>query len=552
MDDRSLGDVLTIRELVEQTDLRLEVVAGRVGLGRVIEAVYMGDLDDPTPWMVEGSLLLTTGRRFEAEPEVAVHLVHLLRQSGMVGVGVSITPYVREIPAAMLEAADEEGLPLLRVPEGTPFRAITSYVFNALASRDMHRLRRSVALQRQLLDVLVADQDAGGLVRRLGELLGADTLLYNEAGDVLAARYSRAGVQSVEASARRLWAEYRATVRLGASRSVIDLDGRHIAFREVRGLGRVEQVMMAVYGEGSLISEFEDAALTFAQRLLEVELATGRNAAAVLRRTRAGLLDMLLHARGTETELGERLLYHGIEPAEPWRVLIFAVGVGSGSHRDHPSVGDAVGDALLAALDRELEERNIPFVSRRSHAQAIVLSPLPGCDDAGSVSRAVAEIAAAVAARLNAERVEAGVSAATTGSAAVARAARQARLALNHAGREAAPARVVVFEDLGRRYQVLDALGDEQLRELREATVGRLSAADRSAGSVLLATLETYLRHGGSVSASAAELFVHRNTLRKRLRRIEDLLGVDLQSSGGRVEAYLGVRAAEMLAARDD
>ena len=502
--------------------------------------------------MVEGSLLLTTGRRFEAEPEVAVHLVHLLRQSGMVGVGVSITPYVREIPAAMLEAADEEGLPLLRVPEGTPFRAITSYVFNALASRDMHRLRRSVALQRQLLDVLVADQDAGGLVRRLGELLGADTLLYNEAGDVLAARYSRAGVQSVEASARRLWAEYRATVRLGASRSVIDLDGRHIAFREVRGLGRVEQVMMAVYGEGSLISEFEDAALTFAQRLLEVELATGRNAAAVLRRTRAGLLDMLLHARGTETELGERLLYHGIEPAEPWRVLIFAVGVGSGSHRDHPSVGDAVGDALLAALDRELEERNIPFVSRRSHAQAIVLSPLPGCDDAGSVSRAVAEIAAAVAARLNAERVEAGVSAATTGSAAVARAARQARLALNHAGREAAPARVVVFEDLGRRYQVLDALGDEQLRELREATVGRLSAADRSAGSVLLATLETYLRHGGSVSASAAELFVHRNTLRKRLRRIEDLLGVDLQSSGGRVEAYLGVRAAEMLAARDD
>ena len=552
MDDRSPSDVLTIRELVEQTDLRLEVVAGRVGLGKVIEAVYMGDLDDPTPWMIEGSLLLTTGRRFEAEPEVAVHLVQLLRQSGMVGVGVSIQPYVREIPAAMLEAADEEGLPLLRVPEGTPFRAITSYVFNALASRDMHRLRRSVALQRQLLDVLVADQDAGGLVRRLGELLDADTLLYNDVGDVLEARFARAGTRPVESFARRLWSEYRATVSLGAPRSVIDLDGRHIAFREVRSQGSIERVMMAVYGVGSLISEFEDAALTFAQRLLEVELTTGRNAALALRRTRAGLLDMLLHARGTDVELGERLLYHGIEPAEPWRVLIFAVGVGSGSHRDHPSVGDAVGDALLAALDRELEERKLPFVSRRSHEQAVVLSPLPGCDDARAVSRTVAEIAAAVAARLNAERVEAGVSAATTGAAEVARAARQARVAMNHAGRESAPSRVVVFEDLGRRYQVLDSLGDEQLRELCEATVGRLSAADRDARSILLATLETYLRHGGSVSASAAELFVHRNTLRKRLRRIEDVLGIDLESSGGRVEAYLGVRAAEMLAAREE
>jgi hypothetical protein len=64
------------------------------------------------------------------------------------------------------------------------------------------------------------------------------------------------------------------------------------------------------------------------------------------------------------------------------------------------------------------------------------------------VSSLVAEIAAAVAARLNAERVEAGVSAAATGSAAVVRAARQARLAIDHAGRESAPSRVVVFEDL--------------------------------------------------------------------------------------------------------
>jgi hypothetical protein len=284
VDDRSPSDVLTIRELVEQTDLHLEVVAGGDGIGKVIEAVYMGDLDDPTPWMVEGSLLLTTGPRLEAEPEVGVHLVQLLRQSGMVGIGVAITPYVREIPAAMIEAADEEGLPLLRVPEGTPFRAITSYVFNALASRDMHRLRRSMALQRQLLDVLVAEQDAGGLVRRLGELLDADTLLYNEVGDVVAARYAKARARPVDAFARRLWSEYRAIVGLGQPRSVIDLDGRHIAFREVRSQGRVEQVMMAVYGQGSLISEFADAALTFAQRLLEVESATGRNAAAVLRR----------------------------------------------------------------------------------------------------------------------------------------------------------------------------------------------------------------------------------------------------------------------------
>jgi DNA-binding PucR family transcriptional regulator len=49
------------------------------------------------------------------------------------------------------------------------------------------------------------------------------------------------------------------------------------------------------------------------------------------------------------------------------------------------------------------------------------------------------------------------------------------------------------------------------------------------------------------VGETAQALFVHRNTLHKRLRRIEDVLGIDLGSSGGRVEAYLGVHAAEVL-----
>ena len=176
VDGSSWDEALTIRELVMAGGLGLEVVAGHAGLDRAVEAVYIGDLEDPTPWMVEGSLLLTTGPRFEEDAASAVRLVELLRQSGMVGVGVAILPYLHEIPPEMVAAADREQLPLLRVPERTPFREITGYVFNALSSRDMHRLRRSVALQKQLLEVLLAEEDperAGAARRRAAEGLDA-------------------------------------------------------------------------------------------------------------------------------------------------------------------------------------------------------------------------------------------------------------------------------------------------------------------------------------------------------------------------------------------
>lgn len=63
-------------------------------------------------------------------------------------------------------------------------------------------------------------------------------------------------------------------------------------------------------------------------------------------------------------------------------------------------------------------------------------------------------------------------------------------------------------------------------------------------------TLETFLACEGSTVDAAALLYVHRNTLRKRLARIEQILAVDLSTVGGRVEAYLGVRARDVRATR--
>jgi purine catabolism regulator len=548
--ERSSNEALTIRELATQGGLGLEVVAGHAGIDRAIEAVYIGDLEDPTPWMVGGSLLLTTGPRFEEDPASAARLVELLRQSGMVGVGVAIMPHVRAIPTEMVAAAEREQLPLLRVPEGTPFREITSYVFNALSSRDMHRLRRSVALQKQLLEVLLAEQDPSGLVRRVGELLSASMLLFAASGRV-AGSFMAAAERSGDLFARDAWNAYKTVVLSGTPRSVLEVQGRHVAFREVRAGGAVEQVLMAAYPEQSLISEFADEALTFAQRLLEVEATTGRNVSLLRRRTRAGLLDMLMHGRGATPELGERMNYHGIEPTEHWRMMAFSVGAPGGSRRDHPSVADAMADALLGTIDRLLEEGGLPFLSRQSRGQVLVLAPLAEDEGAAAVRHFITGLAESAGTRLRTERVDAGFSSALSGLDMVPRAAGQARLALGHAALAGGGAtEVVAFDGLGQRYRVLDSLPDDQLQELEDAVVGRLLDVDRRGHSDLLRTLETYLACGGSAVDAAAALFVHRNTLRKRVARIEEILGVDLGTTGGRVEAYLGVRAKDVLATR--
>lgn len=552
-DDAMRQGSLTVAELVRAPDLHLQVVAGHAGLLRVIEAVYIGDLDDPTPWMVQGSVVLTTGPRLEGDPQSGADLVRLLKRSGMVGVGVAITPNVHTIPEAMLAAGDDEGLPVLRVPEETPFRRVTSYVFNALASRDMHRLRRSVAMQQHLVDALLDQRSVEALVRRLAELLNADAAVLDRNGRVMARWAGHRWSAADEAFVARAWREYSLLVQHGAPRSVFGLDDRYVGFREVRSAGRVEQLLLVAHPQGQLISELADASLSFAQRLLEVELGSAHTSADVRRRTRSGLLELLLHQRGNPVELAERLLYHGIEPNEPWRLAVLTAGALVGE-RPGPASASAPDVATLhAAVDALLEERDVPFLSHRLDHDVFVLCVLSGAaSDAAAVRMFYRDIAKAARVRTSLADVAVGVSASMTGAEQVPRAAGQARLALLHrrpAGVEEAA--ITMFEDLGSRYLALDSLSEEVLRRLKGVVVDRLRDAHDTRGSELLSTLHSYLEHGCQVSETSDALFVHRNTLRKRLGRIERILDVDLSSTGGRVEVYLGVRAADVLATRE-
>jgi DNA-binding PucR family transcriptional regulator len=68
-------------------------------------------------------------------------------------------------------------------------------------------------------------------------------------------------------------------------------------------------------------------------------------------------------------------------------------------------------------------------------------------------------------------------------------------------------------------------------------------------GRMLLHTLTTWFATGGNVTESGALLFCHRNTVRNRLRRIEDLSGRSLADPRGIAELYVAAQAISLFGA---
>ena len=89
---------------------------------------------------------------------------------------------------------------------------------------------------------------------------------------------------------------------------------------------------------------------------------------------------------------------------------------------------------------------------------------------------------------------------------------------------------------------LLATVPDRVLGSFRERLLGPLLAYDQQHKAELLPTLREFLACSGSWNACAARMYVHVNTVRYRIRRIEELTGRDLSSLDDQVDFFLALR----------
>jgi DNA-binding PucR family transcriptional regulator len=106
-------------------------------------------------------------------------------------------------------------------------------------------------------------------------------------------------------------------------------------------------------------------------------------------------------------------------------------------------------------------------------------------------------------------------------------------------------AKTTHFEDLGA-YRFVLGQPESDIEASSERTLGTL-AEDDDRYADLLKTLESFIRLHGSVNAVARDLFLHRNTVRQRLRRIAQLTGTDLANADDRLALQLALIGRQVL-----
>ena len=120
---------------------------------------------------------------------------------------------------------------------------------------------------------------------------------------------------------------------------------------------------------------------------------------------------------------------------------------------------------------------------------------------------------------------------------------RFARLAVT--GKPSADSLVTVFDDTPLAVAAVSA--PEVMAKIKSSVLGRLNELPADERTILLDTFQAWLQAGGSANDAAAKVFCHPNTVRHRLRRIEELTNRSLSRPKDTAELCLAFEVEQRL-----
>ncbi|GAA1749534.1 PucR family transcriptional regulator [Aeromicrobium alkaliterrae] len=503
-----------------------EVVAGAAGLGRPVRWVHSTELADIAPLLREGDLLLSTGIALPDSEDELVAFASSLDAGGVAGVVIELGRRWAEVPAALVDACERLGLPLVVLHHEVRFAAVTQAIGERIVDQRLGELREAHEVHDTFTELSIGEASPERILEAVQQLAGAAVVLENSDHQVVDFRAGPSGVRDFLDN----WTDRSRSVVMDARTT---WDRRHgwlvtrLGRRE-RGWGRLV-VQSPGRPSQRLVAVVERGASALAMHRLH-----DRQRDSQVRRSHHELVLGLIHDPTDPQVLG-RCEAVGFPIVRRQLVALAVRPLADGSQ----SLPHVVDDVVAAAVHAAHTARTPALVCEVDGTVRVLLAAGPGA----AVEPVVEQVAEAIQ-RRRPSVVAAGRPVPTIGE--VDRTLRESAHVLSSVRR---PDTQLVhrLEDVHLR-GLLALLGDDdRLRLFVQRELGPVWDHDRQHGTGFAAVLEALLTHPTSKSDAAASVHLSRPVFYDRVARIERLLGVELQDPDVRVSLHVALVAAQLL-----
>jgi purine catabolism regulator len=542
--------VITVEDVIKLAlPAGTTIVAGKAGLRREVTWAARIRSTPPAFGHLAGGELVLLPVSVLAELDERLQLdeaIGHLAELGVAGAAVLGT-----IDQAALVAADAAELPLLSLPKGADMGALERDAARLITERRREVQHRGQEVLRRLMDLAIAGEPLGDVVRELAKIGGRPVALEGRDGRLLA--YHPAGdaapdrdvVEPMIQRDRPLVARW---LRTTAEASPADPP---TAIYELDNAW--SRLVAPVIGRDGLLGSVslivprgratpEDAQITArGSAACAVVLAREQAAATVRREVELHVLDEVLDgALRSEATLLQQARRLGHDLQAPHLAVIARVDTTSAGPVRAAS-GEERWEGLEEVILRAGTTRGGRALWRIRNNGAEFVIPADGPRDERRLAETLRDDLRGLQRSGGEGVVSVGVGTIREGFSGIRRSHAEARQALLLGRRLQGPGHLTLFGELGVYRLIFAAESLPEMRDLYTQTLGSLITYDRQNNAGLVSTLDAFFAANGSPKEAAERLGVHRNTVLYRLDRIRDITGYDLDDASVRMRLQLAL-----------
>lgn len=508
---------ITVRAALQLGHMReATVIGGNKGLDRIIRFVDISETPDSCAWVRPNEFLITTCYSIKDDPKAQLKLLRALAEVGGAGLAIKFGRFIGDVSMEMRLLADELEMPLISLPNNVPFIDFTHPLMTAILNEQAALLIYSEKIHRTLTDIALETNSLDALANGLSSITQHKFAIYSH--DLTPSILSSLREETIFP----VKVKDRIYGYIALESNAILTPKDKIAIRHAQTLAALQMINKELARESNRNYDRDFLEDLLAGRVQNQDLLLARAKEVGFSMTGNKYLCIvdiddfsgyLLSRKISEKQASDikRRLFYIVQDAL------------SNVHKQIFSVQKS--DCIITILPAELEPKTKQQKKQTFH-------------------RLFERIHRNVAKQLKHVSVSIALSDQITSPAAFREKYEQLCKIVTLSRKINGPGHHVFWEDTAV-YLLLHNMGTS-LVPFYQAMLGALSSTQIKNGEELIHTLQTYLDCQGNSAETASKLFIHRNTLRYRLQRIEQLIERKLDSAETRFMLWLALKARDL------
>lgn len=519
----NISDVLKMEEWKE-----CRLVAGNKGVDREILYIDAMEVPDIIPWIKKNELMITTGYAMNRDEGVLLDIIKAMAKAGSSGIALK-TKFFGEITQKIKDLANELQVPVIEVPRDMAFINLANPLMKKVVNAQNQKLEFNKAMNEKFLEIQIEGGGFQEICAVLGEMLGCVILVADHRQMLLGCYPEGEGAERWLAKNAYEDTTMQKQLKEYVEKSKDEIVAASAGEWEIRAMGiyvknKCNGFLYAVGLKGKF-DEMSEIALRQAGVYLALEFSKkGLVEQTEYYQDNNFFFDLISGNIQTEEDAVKRA--RGLK----WPSFSYILVVGDIDefekvirNKTEAEVNIFKDEIMQIHKDVLRRHRQCFFVGNKSDSFHCLFTK---DIEKSEILKCMKEIQRQIYKNYGAW-ITIGVSTEIFSYHDFIMAYKKARTAIT-IGKKRGKREICFIEDLRLEEAFFEMAKMDIFREFVDETLLELKMHDEKYGTPFLETLKTLAEHHGARKETAETLFLHRNTLAYRIRRIEQLTGADL------------------------